>query len=82
MVRTTVYVDEDVALALRHRASIEGKSQAELIREALRRYVEQAEHTKRPPIPGMGRHRSGRSDVSARAEDLLRHAARAKRAGR
>ncbi len=83
MIRTTVYVDEDVAVALRHRAAVEGRSQAELIREALRRYVEEVEHSERPPIIGMGRHRSGRADVSDRAEELLRQAARkATRKGR
>ena len=79
MMRTTVYVDEDVVVALRHRASVEGRSQAELIREALRRYVDEVSHSERPPIPGLGRHRSGRTDVSDRAEELLRHAARARR---
>ncbi len=79
VVRTTVYVDEDVAVALRHRASVERRSQAELIREALRRYVEEVEHSERPPIPGIGRYRSGRTDVSDRAEDLLRQAARERR---
>ncbi len=76
MIRTTVYVDEHVAVALRHRAAVEGRSQAALIREALRRYVEEAEHPERPPITGIGRHRSGRTDVSDRAEELLRQAAR------
>lgn len=79
MIRTTVYVDEDVAVALRHRAAVEGRSQAELIREALRKYVEDLEQPERPPIVGIGRHRSGRTDVSERAEELLRRAARKRR---
>jgi hypothetical protein len=79
MIRTTVYVDEEVAVALRHRAAIEGRPQAELIREALRKYVEESEAPNRPPIAGIGRHRSGRSDVSERAEELLRRAARRRR---
>jgi len=79
MRRTTVYIDEDVVMALRHRATVEGRSQAELIREALRRYTREVSHGERPPIPGVGRHRSGRTDVSDRAEELLRRAARARR---
>lgn len=79
MIRTTVYVDEDIAVALRHRAASEGRPQAELIREALRRYLEDVEQLERPPLVGMGRHRSGRTDVSARAEELLRAAAKKKR---
>ncbi len=76
MIRTTVYVDKDIAIALRHRAAVEGRSQAELIREALRRYIEEVEQSERPPITGIGRHRSGRTDVSDRANELLRQAAR------
>jgi len=79
VIRTTVYVDEDVAVALRHRAAVEGRTQAELIREALRRYVERVEQPERPPIAGIGRHRSGRTDVSERAEELLRQEARKRR---
>ncbi|HXV63183.1 MAG TPA: CopG family transcriptional regulator [Vicinamibacteria bacterium] len=79
MIRTTVYVDEDVAVAIRHRAAVEGRTQAELIRDALRKYIEEAEIPARPPITGIGRHRSGRRDISERAEELLRRAARRKR---
>ncbi len=79
MIRTTVYVDEDVAVALRHRATVEGRTQAELIREALRQYIEEAPPSDRPPIAGIGRHRSGRNDVSVKAEELLRRAARTRR---
>jgi hypothetical protein len=79
MIRTTVYVDEDVAVAIRHRAAMEGRTQAELIRDALRKYIQEAEAPERPRIAGVGRHRSGRPDVSERAEELLRRAARRKR---
>ena len=77
MIRTTVYLDEHVAAALRHRAKVEKRSQSELIRDALRRYVEDTqESVERPPIVGIGKYRSGRSDVSERAEAFLREAAR------
>ena len=79
MVRTTVYIDEDVALALRQRADIEKRSQAELIREALRRYVMNRRSGTRPAIAGIGSYRSGRTDVSERAEELLREATRKSR---
>ena len=72
MIRTTVYVDKEVAVALRHRTAVEGRGQAALIREALHRYLEEVERAGRPPIPGIGGHRSGRTDVSDRAEELLR----------
>jgi Ribbon-helix-helix protein, copG family len=39
MLRTTIYLDEEVALAIRQLADREQRSQAEIIREALRRYL-------------------------------------------
>ena len=71
MIKTTVYLDSDVALTLRQRAIQEGRSQAELIRDALAQYTLQQ---KRPAIPGVGEFRSGETDVSERAEEILREA--------
>jgi len=48
MVRTTVYLDQEIALALRQLAARQGRSQAELIRDALASYV----RTKRPAAFG------------------------------
>jgi hypothetical protein len=42
MRKTTVYLNEDEAEALRQMAAVTGRSQAELIREAIRRAVAQA----------------------------------------
>ena len=80
MLRTTIYLDKDVALAIRQLADREQRSQAELIREALRRYLKQVGKRREPPKPsGIGAYRSGRHDVSERAEELLRQAARKNR---
>ncbi len=80
MLRTTIYLDEEVALAIRQLADREQRSQAEIIREALRRYLKQASKRRKPFEPsGVGAYRSGRHDVSQRAEELLRQAARKKR---
>ena len=79
MIRTTVYLEEDVVVALRHRAETEKRSQAEIIREAIRRYIEDTNSSRRPPISGLGKYRSGRSDVAERAEELLRERARKRR---
>lgn len=73
MLKTTVYLDPGVALALKHLATVEGRSQAELIRDALAAYTRKS---KRPPIPGLGEFDSGRSTVSERAEEILRQASR------
>lgn len=80
MLRTTVYLDEDLALAIRRLADREQRSQAEIIREALRRYLEQANKRRGPLKPsGVGAYRSGRHDVYKRAEELLSQAARKNR---
>ncbi|HYM10926.1 MAG TPA: CopG family transcriptional regulator [Bryobacterales bacterium] len=76
MTKTTVYLDPEVALSLRQLAERQGCSQAELIREALATYVRRSGRLK---PKGIGRYHSGRSDVSERAEELLRRAARDRR---
>lgn len=72
MTKTTVYLNEDLALTLRQLATSEGRAQAELIREAL---VEYARRRKRPAIPGIGEFDSGHTDTSQKAEQILRRAA-------
>ncbi len=73
MVKTTVYLEPETAIALRELARSRGRKQAEVIRDALRIYTQDF----RSPKPtGIGAFRSGRSDVSVRAEELLRAAAR------
>jgi hypothetical protein len=81
MQRTTLYLDDDAALKLRHQSETDGKSQAEHVRAALKLYFAKLEEGggNRELPPGAGQYRSGRADVSANAEALLRAAARAKR---
>jgi hypothetical protein len=76
MIKTTVYLDPEAVLALRQLAQAQGRSQAELIREAIDRLTRSES---RPPPQGMGGYRSGRSDVSERAEELLHQAVREKK---
>lgn len=76
MRKTTLYLEEETAAALKRIARSQGRSQSEVIREALARYA----RGEPPPAPqGVGRYRSGRRDVSARAEEILRRRARAGR---
>jgi Ribbon-helix-helix protein, copG family len=72
MVKTTLYLEETIVHVLEELASEEGRSQGEVVREAL--LVYRGQQT-RPAPKGIGKYRSGRSDVSARAEELLREAA-------
>jgi hypothetical protein len=69
--KTTVYLDTDLAVTLRQIAALEGRAQAELIREALTEY---ARRKKRPAIPGIGEFDSGHTDTSQKAEQILRRA--------
>jgi predicted transcriptional regulator len=80
VLRTTVYFDEDIGLSLKRLANLRGRPQAELIREALKDYIERAEAgggNKLPP--GVAQYQSGRSDVSSRVDEILTRAARKRR---
>ena len=68
MTKTTLYLDESTLLGLKELAHSQGLKRSVLIREALKSYVER--HGR--PLPkGIGAYRSGRSDISERAEELL-----------
>jgi hypothetical protein len=73
MVKTTVYLDQEVALKLRQLAAHHGRSQAELIRDAIAKYTGRAV---RPMPTGIGKYRSGEPDVAQRAKDILAAAAK------
>ena len=73
MVKTTVYLDTEIVLSLRRMAESEGRSQAELIRDALHQFTR---GHKRPLPRGLGKYSSGESNVSERAKDILRAAAK------
>jgi predicted transcriptional regulator len=74
MLKTTVYLDEDVLLILRRLTDADKRSQADIIREALHHYLQQIQ-APNPNLPaGIGRYHSGRSDVSQRAEELIQQA--------
>ena len=76
MLRTTVYLDDEIALAIRQLAETQKRSQADIIRDALRKYIKQTSRQGRPPLSGVGAYHSGRSDISEKAEELLKKAAR------
>ena len=80
MIRTTVYLDEEIAMAIRQLARTQKRSQADIIRNALGKYLNDLERQSgRPPVKGVGVYSSGRSDVSEKAEELIREAARNRR---
>jgi hypothetical protein len=77
MVKTTVYLDDEIVAALKGISKRSAKPQAELIREALRAFTNMGN----PPLlpSGMGAFDSGQTDTAARRKGLLRQAARSRR---
>lgn len=67
MASLTITVDDETAEALRRLAALEQRSEAEIVRTALAAYAKAQVRPK-----GIGKYRSGRSDVSVKARDLLR----------
>lgn len=73
MVKTTVYLPNDLAVTLRQMAISQGRTQAELMRDALETY---AKSNSKPVSRGFGKYSSGETDVSERAEEILMDAAK------
>ena len=76
MVKTTVYLDDEIIAALKGISKRSAKPQAQLIRDALRAFTTAGN----PPLPsGMGMFDSGHTDTTARRKQLLRQAVRSRR---
>ena len=67
MKKTSIYIEPDVDVALMRRAAAEGKTKAELIRQALREAA-RASLRVRPRARGVF---TGPADLSARADEHL-----------
>jgi hypothetical protein len=73
MVKTTVYLDDEIVAALKGISKRSAKPQAQLIRDALRAFTSTVNP---PPLPsGMGMFASGHTDTAARRKELLRNSA-------
>ena len=68
-IKTTVYLDADAYRRLKTLAREQNRPAAELVREAVAAYAQRHAPARRPRSVGVGR--SGRRDLSERAEDLL-----------
>lgn len=68
-IKTTVYLDSSDYQKLKGLARAEGRSAAELVREAVAEYAQRHTILLRPKSLGAGRSRSG--NLSECAEDLL-----------
>jgi predicted transcriptional regulator len=67
--KTTVYLDADDYRRLQRLARGQGRSAAELVREAVAEYTRSHARVARPRSLAAGR--SGRKDLSERTEELL-----------
>jgi hypothetical protein len=67
MKRTTIYLEPELELLLKLETQRRKKPMAELIREALRSYLQRPQQLP----PGAGAFSSGRKDTAERAEELL-----------
>ena len=70
MTAITVQLDDEMVELLRRLADAEKRSETDIVRAALAAYVQ----TARPLPKGMGKYRSGRSNVSEEARAILRKA--------
>ena len=68
MKRTTIYLEPDLEIRLKLEAMRNKKPMSEVIREALRAYLESRP---RHLPPGLGAFDSGQTDTAERAEELL-----------
>ena len=75
MKRTTIFADEDVLLELKQLARAQSRTMTELVRDALREYI-QAHRPKRRRLSFMGIGASGQTDLSERVEEILTAAVR------
>jgi hypothetical protein len=76
MPKTTVYLDDDDYLRLKSIARQQGRKTAALVREAVSAYTRVHSNYKKPRSLGAGR--SGRGDLSERADKLLAGMGRSK----
>ena len=75
MVRVTAYLDDKIAAGIQECATRRGCSRGQIIREAVAAFIKQ--ELAIPPKPvGIGKFRSGQTEIGRRAEELLGEAAR------
>jgi hypothetical protein len=68
MKRTTLYLEPEIELRLKLEMRRQGRPMAEIVREALRKYLGQARGA---APPGAGAFRSGHRDTAAKADRVL-----------
>lgn len=69
----TIELDDETAAVLQRLASAQRRPESDVVRDAVSAYAQQVP---RVLLKGVGAHRSGRTDVSAKARQILREAAK------
>lgn len=69
MKRSTIFIDEKLEADIKHVAKISGKKVSQVIREALKEYVEKNKSKKALSFVGIGK--SGKEDISETHEEKL-----------
>ena len=69
MKRSTIFIDEELEAEIRHLARIKGRKLSNVIREALKEYVEKRKNRKGLSFVGIGR--SGHRNISGTFEKRL-----------
>ncbi len=70
MKRTTIFADDDLLIELKELSREEGRSVAELVREALQEFIVRKKPDARK-LSFIGIGRSGKKNIAARHEELL-----------
>ena len=71
MKRTTIVADEELLLEIKRLAEEQHHRVSDVVHDALREYVSSRRGAKRGKISFAGAGRSGHTDISERAEDIL-----------
>jgi metal-responsive CopG/Arc/MetJ family transcriptional regulator len=73
MTRTTILLDHDLLLEIKQLARTSGKTATDVIREALKSYLEKNRTKRKLSFTGIGK--SGRSSIAKDSEKILRRKA-------
>ena len=69
MKRSTIFIDEEIEADIKHVAKVKGKRVSEVIREALREYIDKNKRKRKLSFVGIGK--SGQEDISETHEERL-----------
>jgi metal-responsive CopG/Arc/MetJ family transcriptional regulator len=69
MKRSTIFIDEELEADIKYIAKVKGKRVSDIIREALKEYIDKSKHKKKISFIGIGK--SGQKDISEAHEERM-----------